>query len=222
MNCSDCGSIFAQSGGSGRPRIRCFGCSPAQRNVGPRKKHREPIWTGAVAANCARCGAGFTRRLPHARYCSRRCGVAASNRAKQEKACDRSPRPCVQCGKTISPVYGDRRTTLCSDACRRAKNNKRRSGRTHARRARRFGCRVEKVDRIAIFQRDDWRCKFCGIETPRALLGSSANNAPQLDHEPPLSRGGEHTAEGTQLLCASCNLTKRDRTMDELRAALAA
>lgn len=187
-----------------------------------RKKRGKANWRSVRRLACARCGGSFVAKLPHERFCCRTCGTAANNRAKQEAARDRSPRPCRFCATVFTPGYGEFRSHYCSALCLKKRQNMATSGKNYVRRARRYGAVVQKVDRLQVFARDGWKCRFCGIKTPREMLGTAANNAPHLDHEPPLSRGGSHTYPGTQLLCASCNLIKRDRTMDELAAALAA
>ena len=49
-------------------------------------------------------------------------------------------------------------------------------------------------------------CIYCGRE------------ATSLDHKHPLSRGGTHTFDNLQLICADCNYAKRARTDEEFRA----
>lgn len=85
-----------------------------------------------------------------------------------------------------------------------------------------FGGEVERVDKLRVFERDGWRCRICNIKTPRSLMGTKDGRAPELDHALPLSRGGAHSYANTQLACASCNRLKRDLTVDELLARLAA
>jgi 5-methylcytosine-specific restriction endonuclease McrA len=49
-----------------------------------------------------------------------------------------------------------------------------------------------------------------------------AANTPSLDHIIPLARGGHHVPGNTQIICHSCNASKKHRPLDEwlrLRAA---
>jgi hypothetical protein len=207
MNCVDCGSFFEPARG-GRPRIRCFGCNPAVRKTGPRKPHRRPRWRSLRSAVCARCTRTFTAKLPHERFCSRRCGTAANNRAKQEAARDRSGRPCRSCGASFAPAYGNPRRIYCGEQCARRQHALRTTGKAHERRARRFGGAVERVDKLKVFERDGWRCLECGVRTPRRLCGTALPNAPELDHIKPLSRGGDHTYANTRCTCRRCNQRK--------------
>ena len=64
-----------------------------------------------------------------------------------------------------------------------------------------------------VFYRDGWRCQLCGCSSPKRLRGTYHPSAPELDHIKPLSKGGEHTMENTQLLCRSCNAMKSDKPM---------
>lgn len=208
--------------GSGRPRIRCYSCSPAERKSGPRKAHKPREYTCARAASCAWCSRPFTAKLPHERFCSRRCGNAANNRAKQEAARDRSPRNCVVCGALFTPDYGDMRRAICSDRCVARQHSARTTGKAHVRRAERFGCEAERVNKLKVFERDGWRCRICGISSPRSAMGTISHDAPELDHVLPLSRGGAHSYANTQLACRSCNRLKLDMTVEEMLQRLAA
>lgn len=69
---------------------------------------------------------------------------------------------------------------------------------------------LESFDPFEIFDRDGWRCKCCGIKTPKKLRGTIKDNAPELDHIIPLSKGGDHSRQNTQLLCRKCNIDKSD------------
>lgn len=224
MHCVDCGTLFEQAGGRGRPRVRCSQCSPEQKQppgtyVKPRGTYKKLPSRGAA---CAQCSGEFVATYPHARFCSDTCRIAHGNRRTQEAARDRGPRPCKCCGVKFAPAYGDLRSVFCSDACARRAQARRTTGSTHRRRAKRFGRVYQPVDRIAVFERDGWRCKLCGIATPREKLGTREHDAPELDHVVPLSRGGDHTYENTQCACHDCNLFKGDRTKAEFAEALAA
>lgn len=222
MNCIDCGGIFVPGDGSGRPRVRCYACSPAARKKGPRKAHRPPVYGSSKPSRCSQCGAPFTAHLPHEKFCGSACRTRDGNVRRQMARRDRSPRPCSWCGSVFAPAYGDRRTAFCSAECVRARHAKRTSGKAHIRRAIRHGATIERVDKVKVFARDGWRCRLCGVETPREAMGSMAPIAPELDHIVPLSRGGGHTYDNTQCACARCNRAKRDLSVEEFLGLLAA
>lgn len=68
-------------------------------------------------------------------------------------------------------------------------------------------CRVErgKVSnkmRFAIYKRDGYRCRKCGISDRYANL--------EIDHIIPISKGGKSTYDNLQTLCHRCNIEKGD------------
>lgn len=79
-----------------------------------------------------------------------------------------------------------------------------------ARKLRERATAVESVNPYKVFDRDGWKCRCCGIDTPLEKRGSYAPDAPELDHIRPLSKGGGHTYKNTQLLCRQCNADKSD------------
>jgi 5-methylcytosine-specific restriction endonuclease McrA len=62
-----------------------------------------------------------------------------------------------------------------------------------------------RISRRALFARDGWRCVYCGTSGGRLTL----------DHVIPRSRGGESTWENVVTACATCNLEKGDRLLEE-------
>lgn len=74
----------------------------------------------------------------------------------------------------------------------------------------------EKVDPYKVFSRDRWTCQLCGTKTPRKLRGTYDDNAPELDHILPISKGGLHTYLNTQCACRKCNAAKGDRPLGQM------
>ncbi|WP_366514118.1 HNH endonuclease signature motif containing protein [Rhizorhabdus sp.] len=152
--------------------------------------------------------------------CSDQCRTLRARRRSREKAQlgdarDRSPRACKCCGLVFAPKYGDRRRAFCSASCLRKQERrdaraagKRDAGKNHRKRARAAGVPYEPVNRLKVFDRDGWKCQICGEKTPRRLLGTIDDRAPELDHRIPLSQGGPHTYENTQCACRACNISK--------------
>lgn len=60
--------------------------------------------------------------------------------------------------------------------------------------------------REEVWQRDGEVCRYCCSD-----VGPF-----HLDHVFPWSRGGGHTVENLVVACASCNLSKSDKTLDEM------
>lgn len=127
---------------------------------------------------------------------------------------DRSPRPCVECGTVFATSYGDKRQSLCSDACGRRQARRKRKP---FERARLRGATVETFDPIEIMERDGWRCQLCSRKTPKKLRGTYEPNAPELDHIVPLAIGGAHSRANTQCLCRECNGVKGAKPLGQQR-----
>jgi len=88
---------------------------------------------------------------------------------------------------------------------------------THRRRALARNAQWEPVDRLIVFARDRWTCQLCRRKTPRSRMGTRAKDSPTLDHIVPLSIGGSHCYQNVQCACLSCNCSKNNRTMGQLR-----
>ncbi len=176
---------------------------------------------------CARCGKADGQRRDWAlcQSCRRADALAAGreaarawNEAKHKAAARESA--CDECGAVYCRLYGCK-SGLCA-VCQPVKQRQNRRAAKIKRRAAERGAEAENVDPWRVFARDGWKCRLCGVDTPRHLRGSIEHNAPELDHVVPLSRGGPHTYANTQCLCRSCNGFKSDRTIDEVAAELAA
>lgn len=124
---------------------------------------------------------------------------------------------CKNCGGPMPAIRPFRRH--CSETCRAigrdssraaAKVRERlRYGKSGYSAATRCGGKIERVSRIKVFDAAGWKCRACGVDTPRSLLKDSRHrDAPTLDHIVPKSMGGDHTYENLQCLCRSCNSKK--------------
>lgn len=155
-------------------------------------------------AHCTSCGRLHRKRSAPDGTCAPACASRA-----------RDPRPCSECGNMFVPTYGNKRRTYCSKSCsRRASNRVSKS----ARRAKARALPSEPVNPIAVFERDGWKCRLCGIDTPRGLRGTIAANAPELDHIIPVSKDGPHTYENVQCACRKCNNEKGDNYPEQVAA----
>lgn len=72
-----------------------------------------------------------------------------------------------------------------------------------ARRARLRDQFVEHVDAFVVYERDRGICALCDLPVSRDGF--------HVDHDIPLSRGGEHSYANVQLAHPSCNSRKKDR-----------
>lgn len=120
---------------------------------------------------------------------------------------------CSQCDASYCPLYGCKpgRNAVCT-ACAPDKKraDKRKYGKNHTARARRYGVHYECFDITEVLARDGWICQICGIPTPQRLRGTCEPDAPELDHIVALAAGGAHTRDNTQCACRRCNGLKGD------------
>ena len=70
-----------------------------------------------------------------------------------------------------------------------------------------------KPIRRAVFRRDGFTCRACGVAPTQVVAGRVVPMLSRLhsDHIVPIARGGKTTWENLQTLCASCNLRKGAR-----------
>ncbi len=97
---------------------------------------------------------------------------------------------------------------LFRDRCKVSQEYKMKQGSTHRRRAKRFGCFYENVDRIVVFERDGWACYLCGQPTPKEKMGTKEHDAPEQEHVIPLSHGVSHCYANVRCACHACNKAK--------------
>ncbi len=169
-------------------------------------------------AECSECGKWFLQRRG-AVVCSEECRLARGRRTYRDYAEARKGANkcvCQECGKVFEAPYGDKRRQFCSVEC-----GKRFNGRIskHVRRGRLRGNPTERLDPLAVFERDGWICGICGKPVSKRWKSPDPRSA-SLDHIVPLSRGGSHTWENVQCAHRGCNVMKSDRGPGQLRMAI--
>lgn len=99
------------------------------------------------------------------------------------------------------------------EAIRASKRNSKRWNRlnSHKKRADYYGVRYEPVDREGVFNSCGWSCACCRVLCPIELNGGYTDDAPELDHITPISKGGDHIISNLQLLCRKCNSLKGNK-----------
>lgn len=177
-------------------------------------------WRIASVSSLVELEAGQLRRI-------------ASNWRKGWSPQVRRIRKCVDCA-----VMFKQRTHWGVPECRcasckavhatKAKAEWRKSPTARAMKARRkaivrgLGRKADKIDPIAVFERDKWRCHLCGHKTLKAKRGTCHSKAPELDHIVTLADGGTHTWGNVACACRSCNGAKSARSMGQLGLGFAA
>lgn len=173
----------------------------------------EGRYLASAVRRCPSCPATFTAKQANAMYCSSACKLREwkkRGRAGSARQAFGQERRCAdpQCGQTFNAAAPHQK--FCTGTCRERFHNrlKPQAGGTHRRRARLYGVKHERFDKMEVFERDGWKCRLCGCDCPRSLTGTTQPNAPELDHIVTFARGGEHVKSNTQLACRRCNQRK--------------
>lgn len=69
---------------------------------------------------------------------------------------------------------------------------------------------VKRPQRLRIFERDGWRCQYCGTQ----VFG---RDDASVDHILPQVLGGAHSDDNLRTACRPCNCTKQSRSVEWLR-----
>ncbi len=164
--------------------------------------------TKGRSSRCAKCLSLDDCRRSMARY----------------RAQNQITRTCRYCGcQWCAIVRIGRRQHCFEPTCEqkhRAAHNRKcrirnRGMKNHQQRAKHFGVERRYFNPLSVLERDGWRCRLCGISTPRSLRGTNDSRAPELDHIVPLSQGGPHTKQNTQCACRRCNGAKGAKALGQ-------
>lgn len=147
-------------------------------------------------------------KLKTKRYAAREASEAIHRAVAKVVTCD-------ECGCEFCPIYGSSNSILCQ-CCVLVRKRIQHSVYKALRRAREIGADSENVNPFKVFDRDRWRCQLCGVKTPKSKRGTYADNAPELDHIIPLSKGGAHKYTNTQCACRKCNGLKSDKPLGQM------
>lgn len=178
----------------------------------------EPKTVCAVRfARCRRCDAWLDPRKPTAVLCKsidckrEDARITGSEWAESRHKRAASETECAGCGLRFCPMYGRSNATRCTPCAQEALKASRKASKKLRASVKRGSTGGKPVHPSAIFERDGWHCKLCGVETPAILRGSHEPTAPELDHIRPVSKGGAHTEDNLQCLCRACNSAKGDK-----------
>ena len=110
-------------------------------------------------------------------------------------------RRCEICNKVIKDR---KRKVVCSEEC----SLKRLSGKAQRRYREKGRMRRLKL-RFEVFQRDNFRCIYCGRKPPECIL--------EIDHKYPKSKGGKDKSSNYVTACKECNIGKGDIILNEFK-----
>lgn len=186
---------------------------------------------------CGHCGAAFEAGSRNGnRYCTFGCQRAAVEvRRQADRAAALSGRRCRRCSEPIPPVArSDAR--FCGVACQqadwyaanearlraaatawKASNREVANEAEHRRRARKTGNGSERIDRLAVWERDRGHCWICERSIDPELAFPHPLS-PSLDHVIPLNRGGGHLMDNVAMSHLRCNISKQDKILDRVPA----
>lgn len=99
------------------------------------------------------------------------------------------------------------RCNQCADDHAKEEKRKERTRRKALLRGAKRGDFIDPMDVLKAFK---WKCYICGASTPKKLRGSFEDNAPEVDHIIPLSKGGSHVLSNLACACRKCNIEKSD------------
>jgi 5-methylcytosine-specific restriction endonuclease McrA len=169
---------------------------------------------------CEVTGKLFTSKVKAAKYSAEGRLLAKRQYAEALKAKEKTKIrvcTCRVCGSAFTAKYGDKSRSFCSVECKRRQNClNSKPTKNYRRRARHYGVAYQPISAVEVFDRDKWTCKLCGTKTPKRLRGTIVDNAPELDHITPISKGGGHVASNLQCLCRNCNGKKSDKLLGQL------
>jgi 5-methylcytosine-specific restriction endonuclease McrA len=177
------------------------------------KKH---LRSGYRIVACQNCRKMFKPKNINSTHCSRECELETGRKKEWLKRRGQVV-SCVACGARFCNLNGYGRYNACSELCARERDARQTKKMKSARKARERGAKstIYLVDPLLVLQRDEWKCRACGCDTPPDLRGTNDDNAPEIDHIWPLSKGGSHTYRNLQTLCRLCNLLKADMWQSE-------
>jgi len=245
QSCRDCRKAVLTHGASAyRKGCRCQVCrnevASKQREYSARLKSESRTRSrGGVPSRCLHCGGDFIARRDNVasgggKHCSIRCAnftkAAARGcrrtpprksdfRRRTERVAERASRgstggnliwvqgPCLVCRTQF--MSRGAMSRYCSQSCR------------DRNRQRAFG--ITWLDRMALFDRDDWKCQIC-LEAVDYSADPLSDWYPTLDHIVPRSKGGSHDYKNLRTAHRWCNSVRgdlshySDRQLSELLA----
>lgn len=219
FTCMNCGKVYISKRSRGEGDKFCTReCSDEYRVKQRDKKALERV--ESKKRLCDICGKEYIQHSGKF-YCSDECRKEHYRRLSQKRADSKSTimtSVCKECGKEFNYKAYKRTTEIvyCSDKCL-----KKACGR-NAKHNRRIVIKQAKKEPISmnyLMKKYRSRCQMCDCKVHRSNGKDWSPNIATIDHIIPVSRGGTHTYDNVQLLCAMCN-TRKSNNMDGVQLSL--
>lgn len=162
---------------------------------------------------CLHCGGPLkSHARENTKFCSITCSAAYCHDVS-----------CRKCGRTLIKKGAQGKQPYCVSCKRKAvKQWKRQTGKSIAKRAKRYG--VERVPYIRkeLLRRDGWQCQLCLVPLLKRWTYNKQTLFPHprnatLDHIVPMSKGGADAPWNIQACCLQCNGKKSASSKGQLR-----
>lgn len=201
--CAECDAELTNRATRGRPRLYCG--DPCRRAADLRRTNERNTWRRRI--KCTVCGVRYQANSVSQLYCGKECRYAATAARRRANTPER-PR-CRDCGGSM---VGRPPMAFYCKPCSKAHEyaeQQRSKGHTHRRRMQPGAVFVE-FDTRSVFMRDNWTCQICDEKVDPELRYPDPLSA-SLDHIVPLSKGGDHSQDNSQLAHLVCNFRKGNR-----------
>jgi hypothetical protein len=97
-----------------------------------------------------------------------------------------------------------------TETFKQSQRERKRNG-TYRKRVIKSGNTYQYIQRRILFQRFNYMCQGCNVKCVHPNdVNYNEDNCATIDHIKPISKGGSHTYNNTQLLCRKCNWMKND------------
>jgi hypothetical protein len=219
FKCKNCGKTYVNKRQRGEGEEFCSRqCSDDYRRKERDRKVLERI--KPKKRICSICGNEYIKVLSSL-FCSDECRKEHYRRLEQRRVDSKSiimTSTCKECGKEFSYKSYKRiiEKAYCSDKCMH--KALRRNSRHKRRRLIKQSIK-ETISMDYLIKKYHGRCQICDCKVHRSNGKDWSPNIATIDHIVPVSKGGTHTYDNVQLLCAICNSRKCDN-MDGVQLSL--
>lgn len=169
-----------------------------------------------IHVDCKQCNSKQIKRLDNTKgdgyttICTKCLSNGARGRNKIKEA------PCYKCGLMHVAKSYKSQCSNCKAESNREHNREARKKRKglprhtqYRKRARLYGVKYEPVNKIKVFERDEYKCYLCGIDV--VISEKYRPDQATIDHVIAMANGGEHTYSNVKTCCHACNSKKGDR-----------